>query len=610
MVARLGLFGKPAAPIVIPTVPADLLAPKEPMPAVKIGGDNEPTLRLRPMDQALHDSLLATGIHPVLARVFAARGIEAEDFALGMDGLPHKEDLDGCMQAGELLAEAVMKNQRVVIVGDYDADGATSTALLLRAIRACGGDVDFVVPNRMIHGYGLSPVIAKMAYDKGCKLLVTVDNGVSAVAGVEAAKNLGMKVLISDHHLQGDVLPNADCLVNPNLNDSKFPSRCLAGVGVAFYVAAAMKEALKAHGWQKTVNLSSLLDLVAIGTVGDLVPLDRTNRILVRLGVERIRAGKASTGINGILEAALLKPELVNSDRIGFVIAPRINAAGRMETADIGISLLASDDKEFAIYAAAELEAINRDRKQKQAEMTDSAMAIVDAMPQVDYAAVVYDEDFHEGIVGLVASKVKDRLNRPSAAFAKAEDGSIKGSFRSIAGVHIRDVIDLVSKRNPGLVLKFGGHAMAAGATIKKDGVEEFRLAFVDAVKQLAPADAFLRTIDTDGELTATELTLDLADQIAQHNWGNGIPAPTFNGTFKVLSQRVLGEKHLKMTVEIGGRQLDAIQFNETKEVDGSIDVTYRLDINEYRGERKLQLLVENRISVDASPRVSTRPHA
>ena len=558
---------------------------------MKVNG--KPT-RQRKIDPSLASAFTQQGIHPVLARVYAGRGIQPGVVAPDISMLPDKSSLQNCMEAGAMLAESITSGQRIIIVGDYDADGATSTACMLRGIRGFGGDVDFVVPDRRKHGYGLGTEIARMAKEKGGELVCTVDNGVSAHAGVAEAKRLGMTVVLSDHHLQGDTLPKADCLVNPNLNDSTFASRALAGVGVAFYVLGALREEMRKRNSQNDFALGSLLDLVAVGTVGDLVPMDTCNRALVRMGMERIRARRASTGIQALLSVAGKNPATANSETAGFALAPRINAAGRLETADIGIRMLATDNMGEALRLAHDLDMINRERKTLQMDMTETALDIIDSM-QTDgrNALVVFDGSFHEGVVGLVASRLKERFHRPSAAFAKAEDGTLKGSFRSIPGVHVRDVLDLVSKRAPGLVLKMGGHAMAAGASIDAGGFDKFSSLFDRAVCDLASDDAFSPELETDGVLAPTEMTYELAEAIARENWGQGFPAPLFEGRFRVLSQRPIGTGHLKLQLDVGAGKMDAVFFGREEPVGEVIEATYRLDLNEYNGERRLQIMID-----------------
>lgn len=555
--------------------------------------NGKPT-RQRKFDSALVSAFTQQGIHPVLARVYAGRGIQPSALAPDISMLPDKSTLQNCLEAGAMLADSITSGQRIIIVGDYDADGATSTASMLRGIKGFGGNVDFVVPDRIKHGYGIGTEIARMAKEKGGELIVTVDNGVSAHAGISEAKRLGMRVLVTDHHLQGEMLPKADCLVNPNLNGSTFASRSLAGVGVAFYVLGALRDEMRKRGSQRDFALGSLLDLVAVGTVGDLVAMDTCNRALVRMGMERIRARRASAGIQALLSVAGKNPATANSETAGFALAPRINAAGRLETADIGIRMLATDDMGEALRLAYDLDMINRERKALQAEMTETALAIIDNM-QTDgrNALVVFDAGFHEGVVGLVASRLKERFHRPSAAFAKAADGHMKGSFRSIPGVHVRDALDLVSKRAPGLVLKMGGHAMAAGATIDANGLDKFSTLFDRAVSELATDGAFSPEVETDGVLAATEMTYELAEAIARENWGQAFPAPLFEGRFRVLSQKPIGTGHLKLQLDIGAGKIDAVFFGREEPVGEIIEATYRLDLNDYNGERRLQIMID-----------------
>lgn len=556
---------------------------------------NKPTtIKSRQVDTTVANQFIQAGVDPVIARLYAARGLHPEDTALDASGLPPKETLEGCTDAAAMLADAVQSKKKIVIIGDYDADGATSTALMLRALRACGADVDFIVPDRILHGYSISPLLSRMAVDRGAQLIVTVDNGISAHAGIAEAKKLGLQTIITDHHLQADTLPAADCIVNPNMRSSRFASRNLAGVGVAFYVLGALRDELKRRGHAQVFNLSSMIDLVAVGTVGDLVQLDRVNRTLVKIGLDKIRNLRGLPGIQALLSITGRNPAATNAETAGFVLAPRINAAGRLATADIGICMLATDDIGEALLLASQLDDINHERRALQTDMTDTALAIMDGLDLAGRkSVVVYDESFHEGVVGLVASHLKEAFNIPSAAFAKAEDGSYKGSFRSIAGVHVRDALDLVSKRSSGILLTFGGHAMAAGARIAADGMDRFVSLFDTAVQELASADAFDPVIYTDGELASSEMHFGLAERILAENWGQGFPAPLFQGNFRVFNQRIVGTGHLKLSLHDGVAMHDAIFFKQAENIADQAQLLYRLDINEYRGASKLQLVVD-----------------
>lgn len=548
----------------------------------------------RTYDSGIADAIQSAGIHPVLARIYASRGLTASDISPGINTLPPKESLEGCMEAGAMIAEAIVGGRKIICVGDYDADGAGSTACMMRGIGSLGGDIDFIIPDRVKDGYGISPAISQRVKNRGGELIVTVDNGIAAHAGIAEAKRLGMDVIVTDHHLQAESLPNADCIVNPNVRGSKFASRALAGVGVAFYVLGALREQLRARQWHKDFHLASLLDIVAMSTVGDLVPLDQCNRTLVNMGLDRIRARKGTPGIQALLSVSGKNPMTVNSETAGFALAPRINAAGRLETADIGIRLLTTDNLAEAIKIAYTLDNINSERKQLQMDMTDAALSMIEDI-DVDgrKSLVVFDKSFHEGIVGLVASKLKEAYHRPSGAFAVADDGNLKGSFRSIPGVHIRDAIVLVSQLEPGLVLKQGGHAMAAGAMIKAGGLKRFAKLFESAVEQLAGPDAFNPSLEADGEIGIHDMTMDLAEQIRSQNWGQAFAAPTFTGHFNVRGQRPVGTGHLKLNLEQGGSMVEAIFFGRDTPVDDEIEALFRLDVNEYNGAKRVQLIVE-----------------
>lgn len=544
------------------------------------------------------------GMHPVLARVYAARGIAdpaAVDDALG--ALAHWEALGGIEPAVALLVDALTNDKRILVVGDFDADGATSAALTVGVLRAFGAThVDFLVPNRFEYGYGLTPEIVALAAERfSPDLIVTVDNGVSSHAGVDAAHARGIKVLVTDHHLPGRTLPAADAIVNPNLADDGFPSKALAGVGVVFYLLLALRNALGAAA--EAVRLADWLDLVAVGTVADVVPLDHNNRILVAQGLKRIRAGRCRPGITALLRAAGRDPARACASDIGFGVAPRLNAAGRLEDMSVGITCLLADDAETAAGLAAQLDTLNVERRDIERQMHEQALEALQRLPADASAAGIclYEPGWHQGVVGIVAARVKEKLHRPVIAFARSGPGELKGSGRSIPGFHIRDALDTIAAREPALLQRFGGHAMAAGLSLAERDFDAFARAF-DAVatERLDPA-ALEQVLWTDGPLDADELCLELADALREGGpWGQGFPEPVFDGLFEVIERRVVGQYHLKLRVQPPGlrRVFDAIAFNTPAERLGSGAVrarlVYRLDVNEWRGNRRVQLVVEH----------------
>lgn len=558
---------------------------------------NDKEIRRRTLNKVDYQAMLSSGVHPVMARLYASRSVSPNALFPNIGALPAKDTLEGCIDAGKMLADAVMNNKKCVLVGDYDSDGVTSTSIFIRALRTLGANASYIIPDRVKEGYGLSPGLARRAKEMGADVLITVDNGVSAFSGVMEAKKLGMDVIITDHHLQSSdgKLPNADIIVNPNIIGSKFKTRSLAGVGVAFYVLGALREELKARKFELTFNMSQLLDIVAIGTVGDMVALDEVNRAIVNMGINRMRSGEGVVGTRALLSVTGRNPIKTNSETIGFVLAPRINAAGRLETANIGIEMMITDDIGEALVIASQLDAINKERRNIQSEMTDIALSLVDNIDATNRnSLVVFDKSFHEGVVGLVASKLKETYHLPSCALSVAEDGHIKGSLRSIEGVHIRDVVDLVSKRTPGLVISFGGHAMAAGLKIRADGLDAFAQAFEHAVRDLALPDAFNPYVMTDGELNGSDITFELVNAINAENWGQGFPTPLFEGTFKVVRQKLVGNAHTKMTLQSGTTQYEAILFGHDEPLPETIRALYKIGINEYQGASTLQLMIES----------------
>ncbi len=580
-------------------------------------------LRRNPPD-AQRVAALAAAVHPRLAQVLAARGIEdPQQLASELARLPSPEQLRGMRTATTLLADAVMESAPILVVGDYDADGATSTALCVSLLRAMGAQVDFLVPDRFRYGYGLSPEIVDVAATRVPKpaLLLTVDNGISSVTGVARAHELGMKVVVTDHHLPGDTLPAADALVNPNQPGCEFPSKVIAGVGVAFLVMTALRSALRARGWFVTTNdenaaqshsgrrepnIADALDLVALGTVADVVPLDAINRLLIEQGLRRMRAGRVRPGIAALLSVGKRNRERLVATDLGFAAGPRLNAAGRLADMTVGIRCLLAENDADALALAQELDALNRERRVIESGMQQDALAAL-ARLKLDEAALpaglcLQDGHWHPGVVGILAARIRERVHRPVIAFAPAEAGQeeLRGSARSIDGVHVRDVLDAIAAQHPQLIQRFGGHAMAAGLSIQRRDFAAFSAAFAAEVARVMPADALSPVLWSDGELPLAELDLTLADTLrAQVPWGQAFPEPVFDGEFELLEQRIVGEKHLKLVLSTAGsnRVFDAIQFNADLECwparTRRAHLAYRVDVNEFRGVRTPQLLVE-----------------
>ncbi len=562
---------------------------------------------------------LSAAIPPLLQRVLAARAVTSDaDITLSFKTLLPPNLLAGMDAAVALLIEQLQRQGRVLIVSDFDADGATSCALALRALRAMGfQNVDYIVPNRFEYGYGLTPEIVTLAKDKRPDLLLTVDNGISSVEGVEAAHAHGMKVLITDHHLQGRELPKADAIVNPNQHACDFPSKSLAGVGVVFYVLAALRSALRERSWFASnalaePNLASYLDIVALGTVADVVALDRNNRILVSEGLKRIRAGRACAGINALLTVGKRNPETLVASDLGFAVGPRLNAAGRLDDMSLGIECLLCDDPSRAMQMAQELDAMNQQRKTIESDMRNQALAVLDSLAleeaQMPAALSLYNAQWHQGVIGILAARIKERYHRPVVAFADAGSDAatgeeLKGSARSIPGLHIRDALDTVATQNPGLISRFGGHAMAAGLSLRKQDLSRFSKAFETVVASQLGEDDLQARLVTDGELKTVDLNLDNAELLRQYGpWGQHFPEPSFDGEFLIAQYRVLGGAHLKLVLcPVDDKQclLDAIAFNvDTAAWAGcnnwQVRVVYRLDVNEFRGQRNLQLSIEH----------------
>jgi single-stranded-DNA-specific exonuclease len=555
---------------------------------------------------------LPADVHPVLQRIYAARGVRSHtELLLALRDLLPVTTLRGTQAAAELLCRHRLEGS-VVIIGDFDADGATSTALLVRALRSWGfARVDFLVPNRFEFGYGLTPEIVELAARRRPSLIVTVDNGIASHAGVIAARAAGIEVLITDHHLPAATLPPADVIVNPNLPDCGFASGCLAGVGVAFYVAAALRRLLEQRAVlpESALGTAELLDLVALGTVADVVPFDVNNRILVAQGLRRIRAGRCVPGISALLAIARREQSQLVASDLGFAVAPRLNAAGRLTDMSIGIRCLLADDAAEARALAQELDQLNAERRQIEAKMQSEALAAVrvlrDPASGVSRSGVcLFDQAWHQGVVGLVASRVKERLRRPVIAFARADERLLRGSARSVPGVHIRDVLDALATREPQLIQKFGGHAMAAGLTLEFERLDAFARAFDAQCASALAARGSPDVIETDGELSREEIALPTAEALrAGGPWGPGFPEPLFDGLFEVSSARVVGERHLRLGLAApeGRGEFSAIAFNYLDDdrraaalPSGAVRLIYRLDSNEYLGERRLQIVVEH----------------
>ena len=554
---------------------------------------------------------LATAVHPVLARVLAARNVLSVselDYALAK--LHPAQSLSGLDDALALLEHALAEDKRILIVADFDADGATGCAVGVRGLRLLGArHVDYVVPNRFEFGYGLTPEIVAIAEKRAPDLLITVDNGISSVDGVAAAAARNIPVIVTDHHLPGARLPAAAAIVNPNQADDDFPSKCLAGVGVMFYLLIALRARLRAKGWFAErgfgePNLARLLDLVALGTVADVVPLDTNNRILVAQGLARIRSGRAHAGIAALLEVAGRDHSRLTAADLGYAVAPRLNAAGRLTDMALGIECLLSDDTQSAAAMAATLDRLNHERREIEARMRDQAMVQVDALrfedpEKLPFGLCLFDGEWHPGVVGIVASRIKERFHRPVIAFAPDGEDSLKGSARSVSGVHIRDALDSIAARHDGLLSKFGGHAMAAGLSLKREHLEHFRTAFDSEVRRHLSAGDLRNTIWSDGPLEAADIGLPLARELRRAGpWGQGFPEPVFDGEFQVLSSRVVGEIHMKLSLRAGEhtQPVDAIAFNALDYWPREarvVRLAYKLDVNHFRGRDSAQLVVE-----------------
>ncbi|PIB17955.1 single-stranded-DNA-specific exonuclease RecJ [Vibrio rotiferianus] len=562
-------------------------------------------------------SLLPDSIPSILKRIYLNRGItDIAQLETSARGLHSYQQLGGIDKAVELLFQAINEQKRIIVVGDFDADGATSSALSVLALRMLGSNnVDYLVPNRFEDGYGLSPEVVDQALELGAEMIMTVDNGVSSIEGVRYAKENGITVLVTDHHLPGQVLPDVDAMVNPNLDSCAFPSKALAGVGVAFYLMMALCVYMRKQNWfaqqgMQEPKLMELIDLVALGTVADVVPLDENNRILVHQGLQRIRAGKARPGIQALIEVAKRDARRLVASDFGFALGPRINAAGRLDDMSFGVELLMCNNIHAARRMASELDGLNQTRKEIEEGMKQEAMAFCERLQfgentELPYGLALFQRDWHQGVIGILASRIKEKYHRPVIAFADGGEGTIKGSCRSIPGLHMRDALDFIDTQNPGLIIKFGGHAMAAGLTIKEQDFERFSRLFDDVVKKELDEAALKGVILSDGELKPEEFSMHVAEQLrAGGPFGQAFPEPIFDGEFKVLHQKLVGEKHLKLMLEplYKGHptnvMIDGIAFNIDlrRWPDASVKtvrLAYKLDVNEFRGNQSLQLMVD-----------------
>jgi len=588
-------------------------------------------ISIRPVPPRLVEKLLAEGLHPLMARLMAARGIQSKaDLDAALAGLAAPTGLRGIDAAAALIADAIEGSRRIVIVADYDCDGATACAVGLRGLRAlrtrsgAGADVRFIVPDRFRFGYGLTPDIVRLAAPLRPDLLITVDNGIASVEGVEEANRLGMRVIVTDHHLPGPALPAAAAIVNPNQPGCDFPSKNLAGVGVMFYTLLAVRAELRRRqafgpqGEGGEPNLAELLDLVALGTVADVVKLDRNNRVLVAQGLKRIRAGRLQPGLRALFAVAGRDPHRASGFDLGFVLGPRVNAAGRLADMSLGIECLSTDDYGRALEIARSLDELNRERRAIEGDMREQAERMLAALAEragdvQGSSLTLFDPAWHQGVVGILAGRVKDLWHRPTMAFARSEptmarshpsdepaqaiaDGELKGSGRSIAGLHLRDVLDLMAKRSPGLLLRFGGHAAAAGVTILERDYQRFAEGFEAAVRDMLPPGALTRNIETDGSLEAEYLNLATAQLLEAQIWGQGFPQPLYCDEFAVAGQRVVGEKHLKLKLRRreSDRLFEAMQFNALVPFPVAVRAAYRVSVNEFNGVQSLQLVIEH----------------
>ena len=562
----------------------------------------------RAFDSSTAEALAGDGLSAILARVLAARGIQdSSQLDVSLARLIPPEKLTNASAMAVILADAIAANQSLLVVGDYDCDGATATAVAMRGLKSMGATVDYLVPNRFEYGYGLTPEIVLLAAQQKPDIIITVDNGIASVEGVAKANALGIQVLVTDHHLPGDETPAASCMVNPNQRGCHFPSKNLAGVGVIFYVMLALRAELRKRGAfaeKPEPNLTELLDIVALGTVADLVKLDENNRILVEQGLRRIRAGKGCPAIRALMKLAGRDPSKANAQDLGFSVGPRLNAAGRLDDMSLGIACLISDDETAVQTMAQRLHAMNLERRSIEADMQEAAnIALEDVDVRDRFSLSIYEPDWHQGVIGILASRIKEQYHRPVIAFARSNDGTLKGSGRSINGLHLRDALDLVSKRHPNLILKFGGHAMAAGLTIPEQGLETFRGVFEEvSASLLTPADLDA-VIEIDGSLKAHEVDWSVAEALDHQVWGQGFPPPLFGDAFIVKLQKVVGDRHLKLSLQKldddSGRLIDAIYFQQQEFLPQKVHVVYALQTNEFNGRQQVQLNIRHCVPLE-----------
>jgi single-stranded-DNA-specific exonuclease len=556
-------------------------------------------IKQRLVDANTEAYLVAHGINPLLARLYAARGVKnIDELEVSLSGIIPPEQLTNNTRMAKLLADAIADNKKILIIGDYDADGATATTVAMKGLKQMGAQVDFLVPNRFEYGYGLTPEIVQLASNLHPDILITVDNGIASIDGVVAANSQGMQVLITDHHLPSDATPQAACIVNPNQHGCSFKSKNLAGVGVMFYVLLALRAELRVRGSfvnSTEPNLIELLDLVALGTVADLVKLDTNNRILVEQGLRRIRAGACSPGITTLLKIAGKSPEKVTAQDLGFYVGPRLNAAGRLDDMRVGIACLLAETESEAMQKAQILHDLNLERRNIEADMQDAAInSLTDIEVTNLFSLSIYHSDYHQGVIGILASRLKEKYHRPTIVFADAGDGIIKGSGRSIPNLHLRDALDLVTKQYPDLILKFGGHAMAAGLSIKADDFIQFQTVFEEVARSLMTVADLQAVLETDGHLSANDISLQTALVLESRVWGMGFLQPIFSDDFKVINQRVVGEKHLKLLLQKDQKRFDAIYFNSTEVLTDEITAAYTLEANEYKGLQTVQLQIKH----------------
>ena len=556
-------------------------------------------IKPRQFDEKIVAELILGGVNPLLARIYAARGVVTKsELETSLSGIIPPEQLTNAAEMAKLLADAIAANKKILVIGDYDADGATATAVAVKGLKSMGANVDFLVPNRFEYGYGLTPEIVALASTLKPDILITVDNGIASGDGVAAANLLGLQVLITDHHLPAETTPAAACIVNPNQNGCTFKSKNLAGVGVMFYVLLALRAELRNRGAfseNAEPNLTELLDLVALGTVADLVKLDANNRILVEQGLRRIRAGACCAGIAALLKIAGKSPEKVTAQDLGFYVGPRLNAAGRLDDMSLGIACLLAETETDAMQKAQTLHELNLERRNIEADMQDSALISLENIAVTDnFSLSIYNADYHQGVIGILASRLKEKYHRPTIVFADAGDNIIKGSGRSIASLHLRDALDLVTKQHPNLIIKFGGHAMAAGLSICGADFVAFETAFEDVVRELLTEADLQALMETDGSLDAKDMSLQTALILASQVWGQGFPQPVFSDNFKVISQRIVGQKHLKLILEKEQKRIDAIYFNCQDSLNPEIRAVYALESNEYNNLQAVQLVIKH----------------